>query len=109
MDCEAIGEAIQKRRRELRLTLVELKERTGLSQSQVSHMANGKEYEYRPETLGRMSEALDWPTTTLEEIAYGAPYPKALEDEDKYEVLLRRLDDLTAAVERLTSVLVRTR
>lgn len=111
MDVDAIAEAIDKRRRELRLTLTEVRDRAGISQSQVSLMANAKGSGYRPETLAAVSQALAWPSDMLERIGAGAKYPDQLSEDDKFEVVIQRLEQteqsLSARLSQLTEALSR--
>lgn len=91
MDVDAIAEAIDRRRRELRLTLTEVRDRAGISQSQVSLMANAKGTGYRAETLAAVSQALSWPSDMLQRIGEGETYPDDLSEDDKFEVIIQRL------------------
>jgi DNA-binding Xre family transcriptional regulator len=101
VDVEAIAEAIDRRRRERRLTLTEVRDKAGLSQSQISLMANAKGTNYRSETLASVSYALGWPGDMLERIGHGQPYPEALSEDDKFDVIIQRLDQLTELMLRL--------
>lgn len=92
MDVDAIADAIDRRRRELRLNLTEVRDRAGLSQSQISLMANAKGSGYRPETLAAVSQALAWPSDMLERIGAGGGYPNQLSEDDKFEVVIQRLE-----------------
>lgn len=111
MDVDAIAEAIDKRRRELRLTLTEVRDRAGISQSQVSLMANAKGSGYRPETLAAVSQALAWPSNMLERIGEGEEYPDQMSEDDKFEVVIQRLEQteqsLSQRLGQLTEALTR--
>lgn len=113
MDVDAIAEAIDRRRRELHLTLTQVRDRAGISQSQVSLMANAKGTSYRTETLAAVSRALDWPADMLERIGDGTNYPDELSEDDKFTAIMQRLEQneqtfsqsllrVTEAIERLS-------
>lgn len=107
MDVDAIARALKRRARELGITLTEVHVRSGVSQSQISLMANAKGSSYRPKTLAKVSEALAWPSDMLERIGAGDRYPEELSEEDNFAVVIRLLRQLTEAVGDLSDEIQR--
>lgn len=72
---QAVADAISLRRRELGLAQKDLAARSGVSPATLRKLCSGAEGHYRPQTLARVSEALDWPPNALVEILGGAAMP----------------------------------
>lgn len=64
------------RQRELGLSQQELAERSGVSAATLRKLASGAASGFRPQTLARVSEALDWPPSALVAIFDGIKIPR---------------------------------
>jgi transcriptional regulator with XRE-family HTH domain len=116
MNLEAIANAISERRHELRLNLVDIVRRSGLSAATVSKLANGAEgTKPRPKTLAAVSIALDLPDSYLEDVGAGEqpthhstdPFVEAMSQLDRIEQRIAEVDRITLRLARTARLLDR--
>lgn len=99
-DWDAVARTISDRLTETRMTQMDVASRAQVSLTtlrELQHNLNPRRR--RPQTLAAISEALGWPADHLEQILRGGQ-PSQLADEAN-DLILRAIDDLTAAVQEL--------
>jgi transcriptional regulator with XRE-family HTH domain len=112
-DWEAVGEAILRRSRELKMPQKELGKRSKVSTATIRQIENRTgSHRHSPRTLEAISEALGWPSGYLGNVLNGRPQPEAVEqvtDTATLESLLAGVKELlhkvNAMEQRLGGVL----
>ena len=72
-----MAQAMVRRQRELGLAQRDVALRSGVSVATLRKMQSGTPASFRPQTLARVSEALDWPSNALLLVLEGGPAPSA--------------------------------
>lgn len=97
-DRVAVGEAILRRRSELKITQKELGKRSKVSTATIRQIENRTgHHRHSPRTLEAISEALGWPPQYLGNVLNGRPQPEAVEqvtDAETLESLLQGVKEL---------------
>lgn len=70
-----VGRALTRRQNELGLSQQDLAERSGVSAATLRKLAAGGSGGFRPQTLARVSEALEWPPGALMAVLEGGEVP----------------------------------
>lgn len=119
---DAMRQAVEGRRRELRLSVGELAELAGLSRQGIANVREGRQRDYHESTIFGIARALRWDVDWYERILAGEePRPAPVRDEltpddrtltDRVAMLEAQLalvqtrhDELASSVERIASAL----
>lgn len=94
MDKKQFGEFLSQKRKERSLTTSELAELSGLSQSYISNVENGRRTKPKPETIEKLAKALDIPNRDLMMVAGYGYIDDIFEDIDNLKAKIELTVDL---------------